>query len=189
MFNRTYGSLSPTITLDKYPSEIIVTSSVTQAVTVDEVKVVLPVYDNQTLTFIEMLIPSVQRRIEDYVNRDTTLRTRMALWSNPDPIIILPYGVHGNVSYVERYEDGHWVDYEDYEVYGLNYKYLDIKKTGKSVRVSFQSGGGNYEEMKQAILQEIAYQFKNRNDPNEAPAVSKSGLSIPTLNILAGIVR
>lgn len=189
MYYWNYGSLSPTITLDKYPSEIIVTSSVTDAVSVDDVKVVLPVYDNQTLTSIQRLIPSVQRRIEDYVNRDTTLRTRMALWTNPSVEITLPYGIHGHVNFVERYEDGHWVDYTDYEVYGLNFKYIDIKKTGKPVRVSFQSGGGQYEEMKQAILQEIAFQFKNRNDPNEAQAVSKSGLSIPTLNILTGIVR
>jgi hypothetical protein len=163
----------------------------TSAVTSAQVKTMLPVYDNQSATIISRLITSVQRRIEDYIDIDATLRTRMAWWSVPARRIELPYGTHGDILSVQRYNvhTNAWEDYTDYRVFGLDYKVLELGNNGHQIRVTFKSGSKLNEQLNQAILQEISYQFKNRNDPNMEPALTHAGLSIPTLNILTGIVR
>lgn len=183
-------SLSPTRTLQIHPTQVTVTSgAVTDAVTQNDVKLMLPVYDNQSALLIGRLIKSVQRRVEDFINIDTTSRIRQAWWQDPALNIALPYGTHGDIIQVERYEHDQWVDFTDYEVQGLNYKYIKLNRIGVPTRVTFESGVTGNDQVNQAILQEVAWQFKNRNDPNQASAEVRAGLSVGTINILTGVSR
>jgi hypothetical protein len=182
-------SLSPTRTYQIRPTQVSVVSVVTDAVTANDVKLMLPVYDNQSALIIARLIKSVQRRVEDFIDIDSTLRVRKALWQDPARTIELPYGTHGDIISVERYANGVWAEYEDYELEGLDYKSIVLDDIGAPIRVEFQSGVDTNEQLNQAILQEVAWQFKNRNDPNQAAAEVRAGLSVSTINILTGVVR
>lgn len=183
-------SLSPTLTYQLRPKQVtIIGDAPADAVSGNDVKLMLPVYDNQSTLIIERLIKSVQRRVEDFIDIDTTPRTRQAWWQFPAQVIELPYGTHGDVTSVERYENKEWVAFEDYEVEGLTYKQLRLERIGLPLRVMYQSGTSVAEQVNQAILQEVAWQFKNRNDPNQSIAETRSGLSIATINILDGVMR
>lgn len=182
-------SLSPTITYHRYATDISIDGSYGVAVTNSEVKDVLPVYGDIDAVIIDRLIDSVQTRIEDYINIDATPRTRIAEWECPANVIELPYGSHGDIILVERYENKEWVATTDFEVLGLTYKRLRLAKIGKPIRVTFESGTSENKQVNQAILQEVSYQYKSRNDPNMETAETRSGLSVATLNILSGIPR
>jgi hypothetical protein len=180
-----YGSLSPTRTFQVSPLETITIGSVPVVVSMQEIKTALPVYDNQSQTYLGTLLPSAQRRVEDYIGQDTSVRQRQSLWTLPAREIRLPYGKHV-VELVEQYIGEEWVEVTDYKIIGLEFLSIRLDKLYPT-RVTYQSGGGYPADMKAAIIAEVSWHFKNRNDPNEVSAPVKSGLSEPARNILSGL--
>lgn len=186
-----YHSLSPTITFYKYAQQTEVLSNVVSlAVTVAEAKEELPVYDDLSDAIIQRKIASAQRAVEEFLNKDTTVRLRRSLWLTPQRLIELPYGVH-DIQLVEQQEffDASFIETTDYHEVGLDFKSIRLEYMFPT-RVTFISGNNNVEDIfKEAILQEVSYYFKNRNDPNETAPETVNGLSLVTQNLLANYRR
>jgi hypothetical protein len=43
--------------------------------------------------------------------------------------------------------------------------------------------------VQEAIIQEVAFQFKNRNDPDLTIPQTMGGLSVPTYNMIKNLIR
>lgn len=186
-----YGSLSPTVTFYRWPNSTqVVSNVVTPCVDVATVKKELPVYDDLSNVAIERKVASAQKAVEDLVNRDTTKRERISLWMRPKRIISLPYGVHEILQVEQQIQSGgEFTNTDDYEVIGLDY--LDLRLDyAYPTRVRYNSGNDTVEAiMQEAILQETAFYFKNRNDPNEEQPPIVNGVTAITMNLLANHVR
>ena len=181
-----YYSISPTLTFHRYPYQTKIEGEVEACVTINDVKGELPVHDNNSDSLLTRKILSVQHAIERYINRDTTLRQRVSLWILPERRIKLPFGPHV-ITGVEQEIDGEFKSV-DYTEQGGDYKEI-VLNSRYPTRVTYNSGHETVPEFLQdAVIQEVAFYFKNRNDPNEAMAESKGGLSLPTLNLLSSHV-
>lgn len=186
-----YGYLSPTITYYKYAQQTETLSNVVDlAVSIEQAKEELPVYDDVSDDIIARKIASAQRAVEEYLNKDTSYRLRRSLWLTPQRLIEVPYGKHVIVSVEQQTEfGGEFVTTERYKEIGLDYKSL-LLEAQYPTRVTYDSGGGSVDEIfKEAILQEVSYYFKNRNDPNESAPETLNGLSLVTQNLLANYRR
>jgi hypothetical protein len=186
-----YGSLSPTITFYKHPNETVVLSeSVPLCVSVEAVKEELPVYDDISDVLIERKIRSSQRAIEDFLNRDTVKRERESLWTRPQRIISLPYGIHEIIEVKQQFDrDADFVITTDYTVHGLEYLSIQLDFLYPT-KVRYNSGDDEVEDIfQEAVIQQTSYYFKNRNDPNEAEPTSINGLTQSTMNLLTNYVR
>lgn len=186
------GTLSPTITQYVWPNHTKVIGQVTPCVGVEQVKKELPVYDDFSDESIDRKVLSAQTRIEAFVNRDTTIRTRQSLWVVPARIIHLPFGKH-EIEKVEQQTqfDGDYIETEQYSVIGDEFLSL-VLQSQYPTRITYKSGysSGDIDSIFiEAVVQETAYYFKNRNDPDEAPPLTYAGLSEITLNLLSGEVR
>lgn len=183
-----FGSLSPTITPSKYANEsaVIPSDGLLVPIAGADVKPFLPVYDSNSDYIIRGIIDGVTKKIERFINRDTTERVRVSLWALPEREIKLPFGPHKNIV-VEQYVNDEWqeVNSDEFVVFGIERKSIRLHYAYPT-KVTCTSG---FEEcpadVKQAIMQETAFQFKNRNDPDEVQAATKLGLSIPTLNLIS----
>ena len=190
-----YGTLSPTRTFTKDPVFCDITTTPSLAVSVADVKAELPVYDDNSDAQIQRKILAVQTMIEKYINRDTTSRSRIAYWASPQEIIALPYGPHTIVlvqqrltpkdTYVTQVLD------EDYWVLDSSLDYLQLQLSKiYNTRILFTSGSATVDDVvKEAIIQEVAFQFKNRNDPDLTVPQTMGGLSVPTYNIIKNLIR
>jgi len=195
MRNLQYGSISPTRTFTRDPNYCDATTTLTLAVSVADVKAELPVYDEESDNQIERKIIAVQTMIEKYINRDTTIRTRIAFWSNPQEVIALPYGPHTITTveqrltpkdtYVEQVVD------EDYWIVDSAFDYQEIQLSKiYNTKVTFTSGSATVDDVvHEAIIQEVAFQFKNRNDPDLTVPQTMGGLSVPTYNMIKNLIR
>jgi len=165
------------------------------AVSVADVKAELPVYDSNSDDQIERKIRAVQTMIEKYINRDTTSRSRIAYWASPQEIIALPYGPHTIVQVEQRLtpKDTYVVQVvdEDYWVLDSSLDYLQIQLSKiYNTRITFTSGSATVDDVVQeAIIQEVAFQFKNRNDPDLTIPQTMGGLSVPTYNMIKNLIR
>lgn len=183
-----FGSLSPTLTPSKYASESVIvdSSDILTPVTITQVKPFLPVYDSNSDLVIQGIIDAVTKQIERFINRDTTERQRISLWNFPEREIMLPYGPHKTIV-VEQYFNGDWHEIEagNLLILGLDRKRIQLHYAYPT-RVTCTSGFVECPaDIMQAILQETAFQYKNRNDPNEVQAETKFGLSVATLNLIS----
>ena len=190
-----YGTLSPTRTFTKDPVFCDITSTPTLAVSVADVKTELPVYDDNSDAQIQRKILAVQTMIEKYINRDTTSRSRIAYWASPQEIIALPYGPHAITTVEQRLtpKDTYvtQVADEDYWVLDSSFDYLQIQLSKiYNTRITFTSGSATVDDVvKEAIIQEVAFQFKNRNDPDLTIPQTMGGLSVPTYNMIKNLIR
>lgn len=185
-----YGSLSPTITFFRWPNFTETTSNVNACVSVGEVKDELPVYDNISNVAIERKVLSAQQAVENLVNRDTTKRERVSLWNTPERIISLPYGVHEILQVSQQTQsNGSFINITNYEVIGLDY--LQVRLHAQyPTKVRYNSGDNNVSAiLKEAVIQETAYYFKNRNDPDEQAPDIVNGVSAITMNLLSNYIR
>lgn len=189
------GSLSPTISYSANPSVCEITSNVTLAVTVDEIKEYALIYDAESDNVINAQISSVQSMLERFVNRDATPRSRVAFWEHPHRYIRLPYGIHNNVVVYQRsrYEDNWELKTVDEDYYlsndGSQFENIQLQRPVMT-KVEYVSGYVTTPDiMKQGIIQEVAYFFKNRNDPEIESPETKHGMSKQTFNLLSGFVR
>ena len=190
-----YGSISPTRTFTRDPNYCDATTTLTLAVSVADVKAELPVYDEESDDQIERKILAVQTMIEKYINRDTTSRNRIAYWASPQEVIALPYGPHTITTveqrltpkdtYVEQTVD------EDYWIVDSSFDYQEIQLSKiYNTKVTFTSGSATVDDVvKEAIIQEVAFQFKNRNDPDLTVPQTMGGLSVPTYNMIKNLIR
>ena len=190
-----YGTLSPTRTFTKDPVFCDMTTTPALAVSVADVKAELPVYDSNSDDQIERKIRAVQTMIEKYINRDTTSRSRIAYWASPQEIIALPYGPHTITTVEQRLTPkdtyvAQVVD-EDYWVLDSSFDYLQLQLSKiYNTRITFTSGSASVDDVVQeAIIQEVAFQFKNRNDPDLTIPQTMGGLSVPTYNMIKNLIR
>lgn len=189
-------SISPTYTFSASPDVCEVTSnSIAMAITVDDVKDYALIYDNESDTAIENQIKATQSKIERFVNRDSTVRNRVALWALPQEIIEIPYGVHSNIVVYQRLSEADdWeLKTEDIDYYVIDsatkYKSIRLKQLTQT-KITYTSGSATIDpEMKQAIIQEVTFFFKNRNDPDARVAETRNGISLATYNLLTGYIR
>ena len=190
-----YGTLSPTRTFTKDPVFCDMTTTPSLAVSVADMKAELPVYDENSDDQIERKIRAVQTMIEKYINRDTTSRSRIAYWASPQEIIALPYGPHTIVQVEQRLtpKDTYVVQVvdEDYWVVDTSLDYLQLQLSKiYNTRILFTSGSATVDDVVQeAIIQEVAFQFKNRNDPDLTIPQTMGGLSVPTYNMIKNLIR
>lgn len=185
-----YGSLSPTVTFFRWPNSTEILSNVNACVTIAEAKEELPVYDNSSNVAIERKILSAQQAVENLVNRDTTERERRSLWLQPSSVISLPYGVHEILQVEQQTQsNGAFSNVTDYEVIGLDYLHIRLRGLYPT-RIRYNSGSNTVSSiMKEAVLQETSYYFKNRNDPNEQSPEIVNGVSAITMNLLSNYIR
>lgn len=184
-----YGSLSPTLTFYRWPNSTELTSEVAPCVSVPEAKAELPVYDDISDLGIHRKILSAQQAVENLVNRDTSKRERRSLWLRPKRVISLPYGVHEILQVEQQTSSGAFSNITNYEVIGLGYLEVELEALYPT-RIRYNSGADHVDPiLKEAVLQETSYYFKNRNDPNEQSPEIINGVSAITMNLLSNYIR
>ena len=197
---RRYDSITGVWTPSVYPDETRITAQATDLpITLAMMKTVLPVYESADDNYISLLIDAVTEQISRYIGQDVAQVTRQSIWYRPYKINYLPFGIHGNItSVVSRTEDGTdtaLVEGTDYYIQGLDFKRIkldDLALNGAFLVTTYQSGytAGNIPAaMKAAIFQEVALQYKNRQDANLPARVSMGGLSIEARHLLMPFVR
>ena len=72
-----------------------------------------------------------------------------------------------------------------------SFDYLQIQLSKiYNTRITFTSGSATVDDVVQeAIIQEVAFQFKNRNDPDLTIPQTMGGLSVPTYNMIKNLIR
>ena len=189
-----YDSLTGSWTPQRYPAQTIVsTKNVDWALTLGQVKDFLRVNDSFDDLYINLMLEAVSEQVERYIGLDTYVRTRQSYWERVGGQVWLPYGPHTTVSSVVSIADDLTetvlVAGTDYVVHGLEYKKISIDNaTGTYLRVTYLSGypaGECPSAIKGAILQEISFQYKNRQDPNTPSRVSVNGLTLEARQLLA----
>lgn len=191
---RQYDSLTGSWTPQIYPQDTeIVSGPDVFALSMTEVKDFLRVNDTLDDDYIGLLIEGVQEQIERYIGIDTTIRTRRSYWARVGGKIKLPYGPHTVTTVVSRDDEN--VDTTlsagDYEVYGLKFKEIRlINPVGSQILVTYQSGHTNVPPaIRSAMLQEVSFQYKNRQDPNTGSRLSVNELTIEARHLLASYMR
>ena len=198
--SRRYDSLTGVWTPSVYPQQTIITVKATDLpVTLAEVKNALPVFDSADDNYIALLINAVTDQIRRYIGQDIVQVTRQSMWFRPYRDNYLSYGPHGTVtSVISQSEDGTnttLVSGSDYYVQGLDFKRIRLINFGLNgvyLLATYQSGytGDNVPEaMKAAIIQEVALQYKNRQDPDLPSRVSVNGLSLEARHLLMPYMR
>jgi uncharacterized phiE125 gp8 family phage protein len=163
--------------------------------TVAEAMSFLRIYDVQDADFLGMLLSAITDQVERYIGSDTQLKTRQSYWERTGGYVVLPYGPHGAVtSVVSRDEDNvdtTLVAGTDYVVEGMGYKKIRFyNKTGGQILATYQSGYTNCPDaIRGAILQELSFQYKNRQDPNTPSRISVNGLTLEARQLLLSYMR
>jgi hypothetical protein len=197
LIRRGLDSLSGAYSQNTYPTQTIVTDDPHQyVITLGNAKEMLPVNTDVHDTLITMLIEATTDQIERYINRDTYQRTRQSMYLRPAPIIYLPYGIHGNVTSVVAIDaDGNQttlIANNDYRVFGIEFKAIQLSIFADMLLVTYQSGYGAGEcpaAIRGAIMQELSLQYKNRQDPNAPGRTVVNNLSVEARNLLMSYVR
>lgn len=187
MFARQYDSLTGAVAFQVSPDDsIIVTGNANAVVSLVEAKSVLRVNHNEDNDYIEELIDATTEQVERYIHRDMTIKTRKGHWSRPAYLVALPYGPHGNITnFVSIDCDDVVTNVTEYQVIGLAQKKIKINESVSQIQITFQSGYSVVPDtVKTAILQEISFQYKNRQDPDSPRMVSVNGLSLEARQLL-----
>lgn len=172
-----YGSLSPTISFSPNPDSVETLERGESPVSLTELRKFVSLYDDTDDNLVLTLSQGVLNQLELYANIHATHSVARALYMYPQRYISLPFGPHNDVLTLERYENKVWVASTDYNVIGLNFKRIELYDR-RPVRVTFESGCDTIPpEMLSALYQEVAFRYKNRNDPQVVAAESAKGLS------------
>lgn len=188
MFANRNGYLTSSWVTSYYPNESVVTTKPDLAVLANELKVPLNKYDDTQDTYLEGLLAGVQAKIERFIGKDATPRTRRSFWRYPKGTIGFSYNPVGAILEVKAYErDGSFVilTENDYAVHGIEQKSITFHKSYYAVEITHESG---YEDtpdpIRQAIIQECMFQFKNRNDPSLPTRVSVGNICLEARHLL-----
>lgn len=173
-----YGSLSPTIPFSKTPDQTEVLERGQVQFVLSEAKKFVSLYDDVDDALMLLLCNGVLNQLELYTGIHSRRCVVKSEWLFPENTIDLPFGPHGAVTLVERWDGSQWIASESYAVVGLNFKKVRIHDR-RPIRVTFQSGTQTAPpEIISAVYQEVAFRYKNRNDPQVVAAESSRGLSL-----------
>lgn len=185
-----YGSLTGSRVYRRYASGTkVLTVPAGLAVPLSLAKDVLRKYDTADDTHIELLIKATTEQVERACKTDFRRKERLAYWLYPKPVIQLPYGPHESVTEVkainESGEETVLVEGEDYEVDGLDTFTISTNRYYHALEVIYQSGYDPCPDaVKGAIIQELSFQYKNRNDPNVGTITIINGLTAEARSLL-----
>jgi hypothetical protein len=202
LLSRQLDSLTGVNTSSMYPSETIIvpdTESDFTVISLGDAKSILPVHDNNSDSYITTLIRGTQEQVGRYIKLDLTRRQRTSYWYNPSNKLKLSFGIHGavsNVKVADRFgTETTLVLNENYYVSGNSFKeiYLtSIPVSFDSVSVTYWSG---YEEgycpdaIRLACVQELNFQYKNRQDINQGTTAIINGLTLESKMLLETYIR
>lgn len=186
MFTHQYESLTGAVGFQYKPDDTMVVSTNSNAVvTLTEAKNVLRVNHDEDNDYIGDLIDATTEQVERYIHRDVIVKNRKSHWTRPDRMISLPYGPHGNITQIQSIQNNVTLNVTDFRVVGLEYKRIVLNEAVGEVLVDYVSGYTvTPPSIKTAILQEISFQYKNRQDPDTPRMVSVDGLSLESRQLL-----
>lgn len=187
MFTHQYESLTGAVAFQYLPDDTQVVSVDSNAVvSLAEAKNVLKVNHDEDDTYITGLITGTTEQVERYIRRDVQVKTRKSHWSRPAYLVSLPYGPHTNITLIQSIDtDNVTTNVTEFRVIGLDYKRVVLQQAVGQVLVTYVSGYAvTPATIKNAILQEISFQYKNRQDPDSPRMVSIDGLALESRQLL-----
>lgn len=202
LFDRQFDSLTGVPNSSTYPNQTIIvpnTISELTAVSLEEAKSILPVYDNNSDGFITSLIRAVEEQVGRYIKIDLTRRQRTSYWKNPLPKLTLSFGPHGNITEVMTKDAfGNATTLTagtNYNVYGLQYKEVVITSNPAPIDTAYVTYWSGYEDgecpdaIRMACIQELNFQYKNRQDANQPSITIINGLTAESRMLLETYIR
>lgn len=200
-----YDSLTGSWTPQRFPSQTKIVSVIGELpLTLLQVKDFLRVSDasgdfsdSYDDAYIDLMLTGVTDQVERYIGIDTYLKSRQSYWERVGGWVQLPYGPHTTISAVVSIDDDGneqtLVFGSDYTVSGMDYKKIHfIQFPNRYLRVTYTSGYANNEcpfAISAAVMQEISFQYKNRQDPNTPSRISVNGLSLEARQLLLPYMR
>jgi len=195
-----YNPLTPTYDYKYKPDQTEVVEVVKgqeQAVFLPDVKKFLSVRNDHYDVAITSWIHGVTEQVENFIRRDLIQKKLRSYWYTTPPKAELPMGPHGEITKVTVKGKGSSFEYDleegsGYEVEGMTFKRLYGITDSGQLYVEFISGydkDKRPERIISAILQEIALQFKNRQDPDTPAMTSVNNLSLEARHLLSTIMR
>lgn len=173
-----------------YPTESAIVGTADLCVTVAELKVPLNKYDDKQDGYLLGLISAVQEQVERFIGKDATVRERITSWRMPKGTVSFAYGPVGAITEVVAISmDGTETVLAptDYVVVGQLYKSITFNRPFFGITIKHASGYATTPEpIKQAIIQECMFQFKNRNDPSLPARVSVNNLCLEARHLVMG---
>lgn len=202
LFTRQFDSLTGVNTSSIYPTETLIvpdTQSEFTAVSLEEAKAILPVYDNNSDGYITTLMRGVEDQVGRYIKLDLTKRQRTSYWKNPQRKLKLSFGIHAEITSViakDMYGNQTSLVFNtDYVISGMQFKELYILSANidvDSIQVTYWSGydaGACPEAIKLACIQELNFQYKNRQDANNPTVAIVNGLTMESRMLLETYIR
>lgn len=202
LFSRQFDSLTGVNTSSIYPNQTIIvagTKSNLPVIGINESKNILPVYDNNSDAYISMIIGAIEDQVGRYIKLDLTKRQRQSYWKNPMARLVLSYGPHGEVSSVVAKDiQGNATTLvlgTHYYVQGLEFKEIQIISMPidvYSITVTYWSGyedGECPDAIRMACVQELNFQYKNRQDANQTSVAIVNGLTMESRMLLETYIR
>lgn len=196
---RGASSITGVYNVNTMPFETIVTGIDNELypLTLGQAKAMLPVNTSIHDDYIQLLIEATTEQVERYINRDTYRRERLSRYERPARIISLPNGPHGDVLNVKTVTfdnvETTLTAGADYYVHGIEFKTIQlVSGVQQYILVTYESGyqaGSCPRAIVGGIMQELAMQFKNRQDPNSGSVAVVNNLSLESRNLLMPFVR
>jgi hypothetical protein len=189
--SRQLGSITGTPSLQFHPEEDVVLSmedSEFMLISLEEARLFLRVKGTADDTYIERLIKGVAFQLERYTAKDIHPKERLAYWSRPNFMVKLPVNPVNEIVSVKSI-DTNGVEQEmptsDYELVGIEHIAIRFHVMPVRLKVQYKTGYSYAPEpFRAALQQEVALQYKNRQDPSTAEASSAGGLSIEARHML-----
>lgn len=163
--------------------------------TPEMVREFLPLRSEQYEATINRLIDSVTAQVEAYIRQDVLQKVVRSEWRYVPQRAILSRGVHQDVlsvKVISKYGEEAELTSDQYAIEGMSFWTLtNIEGSGRLV-VDYISGYTKDQrppQVRDAILQEISLQFKNRQDPDTPAMVSMGNISLEARHLLNSLIR
>jgi uncharacterized phiE125 gp8 family phage protein len=155
--------------LQNYILDVKVTSDIgTEPVTVAEAKAYLHIDFSTDDTFIGTLITAARKRLERYTGVSfgtKTIKAYMEMYYQQE----IPYGPIQSVTQVRSFVGGtefETLASDEYELKGSDYQIFNPEAMGE-YELTYQAGYTTLpDDLKLAILAEVAFRYENRGDDN-----------------------
>ena len=174
----------------------IVTKPLNLLVTLAEMKNVLRVNHDNDDNYIVSLLRGVEEEITGVINRSITERSWQASYSSAPQAVKLPFGPVSAITLVERITTDGTRETIPSTDYYLEVDAFPDTLTFRSwelgrIIVTYTAGYEANEvpaRIRPAIFQEVALQYKNRQDPDTGGSVVVRGLSAEALLLLNDMI-
>jgi uncharacterized phiE125 gp8 family phage protein len=159
--------------------ETIPATTGTEVFTLVEVKAHLNKTDSDDDTYLTNLQKQCRQAVETYCSISIVGKTVTCTIRNQLGNIELPWGPHGSVVSIHDI-NGTSIATGNYTLRGVMWKYLE-SPTSDHVKIVINAGysatgAAIPEDLKLAILQEIAYRYEHRGDENQELASERIGI-------------